>query len=298
MSGSSPRFGTVATSVCSSNDTVLFNHDQHSSRINEDCFASTGSKEDSQRSEFKSPLLFETPLDLLCNKLRVQQFSAQKGNVCKKFQDKDLASFGDIEITQARHSSLCSSQTSKNHSPLLGPVSLSNSSKIEPKPLNSLQHLPEVSLFDQFDKLKMDRRIQAKTWMQLVIRAIEEDLAKSAIKCANKFCTRVQQPSIEVESKKRKMGECKEWLCDTCVKAYDQRQFCEFCSQIYLDTKNEAALDGKEWAQCEALKRCGRWAHVDCLAKKFGTTREVVVSDNFEYKCCGCQSKTGRKRTM
>jgi len=298
MSGSSPRFGAAAASVCSSNDTALLNHDHNSSRMNEDYFASAQSKEGSQRPEFKSPLLFETPLDFLCNKLEVQQFSVQKGNLCKKLQEKDSASFGDMEITQARHSSFCGSQASKNYSPLLDPISLSDSSKLEPKSLNSLPPLPEASSFDQPEKLKIDRRIQGKTWIQLVIRAIEEDLAKSAIKCANKFCARVQQPGIEIESKKRKMGERKEWLCDTCIKAYDQEQFCEFCSQIYLDTKNEAALDGKEWAQCEALKRCGRWGHVECLIGEFGMTREVVISDSFKYKCRQCQSKTGRKRTM
>lgn len=298
MSNSSSKFDTVAGSVCSSNDSSSFGQASQSSKIQNDSFTSILTKEEDQKAEFKSPLLFETPIDLLCKKLvGISQSLAQKNLLSKKMQEKELIGFSDLELTQAKQGSLCSSQASKNHSPLLGPISLHESLRAERKSLSLLQDMPEVSLVNQPKKLNIDPMIQRKTWIQLVIRAIEEDLAKAATKCGNNFCTRVQQVGKEIKSKRPIRGH-KEWLCYICTKAYDKGQFCEFCDQIYLDVQNEAALDGKEWAQCEAFKNCHSWAHVDCLAKKFGTTREMVVVDSFKYKCGRCELKVRGKRRM
>lgn len=138
----------------------------------------------------------------------------------------------------------------------------------------------------------------SKTWIRLIIRAVEEDLAKTLPKCANRYCNKVRPKDAKAQGwNKRTVLGRKEWFCETCSAACAARQFCESCHQLYLEkTFESSALDGKEWAQCEG-KGCGRWAHVECLEKLFKKTREQVVADNFSYFCCSCRGKTnGRKR--
>lgn len=148
-------------------------------------------------------------------------------------------------------------------------------------------------------KIKLDDRIKARSWILMVIRAVEEELARQAPRCANRCCVKVlpKQPSSLGWKKRSIMGE-KRWLCETCSSAFDSKQFCEFCSQIYLmSTLEYSGLDGKEWAQCEGPNNCSRWAHVECLSKKYNKTRDEVVAENFKYFCCGCLAMTrGRKR--
>lgn len=144
----------------------------------------------------------------------------------------------------------------------------------------------------------VDARVISKTWIQYIIRAIEENLAKNAPKCFNKCCNKIRPRDAAVCGwKKRSVLGAKQWLCDPCSKAYILKQFCEFCAQIYLETTLDfCALDGKEWAQCEYFERCHRWAHVECLIKKFGKTREEVMSDGFQYICCDCKSNFRSKK--
>lgn len=146
-----------------------------------------------------------------------------------------------------------------------------------------------------FKLLELDAKVQAKTWIELIVRAVEEDLAKTAIKCGNKYCSQVKEEGERMSSSsKRETQRKKEWLCSVCTNAYDQKQFCEFCSQIYLENTNElSALDGKEWAQCED---CERWTHVDCLGREYNKTRDEVVAASFKYICCECNDKVNKKR--
>eukprot|EP00826_Nyctotherus_ovalis_P047413 TRINITY_DN5448_c0_g2_i8.p1 TRINITY_DN5448_c0_g2~~TRINITY_DN5448_c0_g2_i8.p1 ORF type:complete len:177 (+),score=52.16 TRINITY_DN5448_c0_g2_i8:654-1184(+) len=148
------------------------------------------------------------------------------------------------------------------------------------------------------DSSHLDAKLRTKTWIQLIVRAVEEDLARKAVKCGNKYCTQVKQRGEKVRGcDKREVGGRKEWLCNACVAAYDRKQFCEFCSQIYLENTGEAsALDGKEWAQCEGPEECGRWAHVECLGKRYRKSRDEVVAATFKYLCCGCNEKASGKR--
>lgn len=147
---------------------------------------------------------------------------------------------------------------------------------------------------------EMDKMSHAKTWLQYIVKAIEEDLAKTAIKCANTYCCQVKVSTGKSRTNNNRdiLGH-KKWLCEVCMVAYDRRQFCEFCSQIYLENTGEmSALDGKEWAQCEGLKECGRWAHVECLERKHNKTRDEVVAIDFKYNCCGCAGKLSGKRKV
>lgn len=145
---------------------------------------------------------------------------------------------------------------------------------------------------------EFDKDIALKTWILLLTRAVEEDLARQAPKCANTFCNKFKpQISKNCKWKQRLILGRKEWLCELCNSAYDAKQYCEFCAQLYLETTLESsALDGKEWAQCEKFEKCRRWAHVECLAVKYCKTRDEVVSDDFKYFCCSCKKKAGTKK--
>jgi hypothetical protein len=145
---------------------------------------------------------------------------------------------------------------------------------------------------------KQQNKIMQKTWIKLLIRAVEEDLAKEIQKCANTCCERVTPERPRAYGwRKRNIRGAKKWLCGVCTRAYDHSQYCEFCSQIYLDEAAEvAALDGEEWAQCEVAEQCNRWAHVKCLAKACRKNRSEIVSKNFKYICCDCNSGVYGKR--
>lgn len=288
MSGSLPRFASTSASVCSSSDS-FFNQDSRSSKTHEDCF----SHKDDPRPPFKSPFLADASLSLLCSALAASQLLPRGARQSAEVQERVLSG---LETARAKPSSMCSTHVSMTHSPLLAPSMLLPAAKVEHQPLHTPHQTSAASVFANSRKVKIDQKIQTKTWIQQIIRAIEEDLGKSATKCANRYCARVQERGMKTEAMKRKMRGRKEWLCGVCLKAFDEGQFCEFCGQIYLDTKNEAALDGQEWAQCEAGKKCSRWAHVGCLARRFGITREIVVDDSFKYSCCQCLLKVGGKR--
>lgn len=156
----------------------------------------------------------------------------------------------------------------------------------------SLRDLSHESFSCNRRKVKQELKTRQKTWIKLLIRAVEEDLVKQSNKCANNCCEKVlpEKPRA-LRWRKRDIRGRKEWLCETCTRAYDHCQFCEFCSQIYLDETTEvAALDGEEWAQCEGAEQCNRWAHVKCLAKVCKKDRSEIVSKNFKYTCCDCNN--------
>lgn len=158
--------------------------------------------------------------------------------------------------------------------------------------------LKERKLAKSFKQLAPDQKILTRTWMQFIIRAIEEDLARGMPSCGNKYCGRLQPDDPKGQGWDQRMFAIKkEWLCETCILAYDHKQFCEFCFQIYLENTSEfSALDGKGWAQCEGDVVCGRWAHVDCLAEAYHKKVEEVVDENFKYVCCNCKTVIPKKR--
>lgn len=131
-----------------------------------------------------------------------------------------------------------------------------------------------------------------------MVRAIEEDLGREAVKCANEYCDRIMQMWVKNPNyNKRNIRGRKEWLCELCTMAYDRKQFCEFCFQIYLErTAEYSDLDGKEWAQCEGSESCNRWSHVECLAENFKKDKGEIMSEGFKYICCSCDIKLGGKK--
>ena len=74
-----------------------------------------------------------------------------------------------------------------------------------------------------------DLKVRQKTWIQLIMMAMEEDIIKHSPKCANKYCEKVQpqNPKLSGWDRRSRSGKRK-WLCNTCISAYDSKQFCEF----------------------------------------------------------------------
>ena len=50
-------------------------------------------------------------------------------------------------------------------------------------------------------------------------------------------------------------------FCEKCNKLYKANQYCDFCSQIYFSTDDDADMDGKMWIKCDM---CEKWNHNDC----------------------------------
>ena len=148
------------------------------------------------------------------------------------------------------------------------------------------------------ERINDDNRVPARTFMLFLGKVTNEDEKKGFIRCANKYCARFQPSDAEARGwNKRNIANCMSWLCQTCVKAYDEKQFCEFCDQIYLENTSELTnLDGQDWAQCEASEECGRWAHVRCLAEKYDKTDKEVRSAEFQYICKACKTGKSNKR--
>jgi hypothetical protein len=79
------------------------------------------------------------------------------------------------------------------------------------------------------------------------------------------------------------------WLCKQCSLAYKNNQYCDFCKQIYLDTDDNASMDGQEWIFCE---NCKKWEHTDCeIAHGYENLAELVNQEGFKYFCVTCRKK-------
>ena len=121
--------------------------------------------------------------------------------------------------------------------------------------------------------------------------------------CGNKCCVQVRTEHSNGDGwARRKMGGTYVWLCESCALAYSQKQYCEHCKQIYIDTSQKnAVVDGLAWIQCDT---CNRWAHIECESKAGRTDIEVLLHDpSFVYSCIDCSKtstfgkKNGRKRS-
>lgn len=135
-----------------------------------------------------------------------------------------------------------------------------------------------------------------KTWVLLLIRAVDEDLAKHSRKCYNSLCYCIRPKDPEKSYwKKRRIRGSKRWLCARCSAGYEAGRYCEYCAQLYVSAAHSRA-DGKEWTPCEKSETCCRWAHVECLEKARNKGRSQIAADDLQYLCCGCKKKTGAKR--
>ena len=89
--------------------------------------------------------------------------------------------------------------------------------------------------------------------------------------CENSICPK-QYVEIGNEPKnfwtRRQLhGNKYSWLCDVCSHAFKNKQFCDYCKQIYFDENEYLANDGKDWVECES---CNKWNHIDCEVERSG----------------------------
>jgi len=257
-------------------------------------------KTEMEKTGFKAKTLLEIPFSLLySNSEPVNTDELQEKALGFEMKSQKEVYLREPESSQAKSNS----QVSRSSSPKLVPLSaqqLSQMTKMRRKSKTSYDQSLKLTTSAYSKNSKPDWETQTKVCVDLLIRAVEEDLGRGAKKCGNAYCEMIQQFGVKPETNERDIKGHKKWLCDNCVQAHDRNQFCEFCYQIYLDSVNEAsALDGEEWAQCEVSEDCGRWVHVQCLAGKLEKTREMIVAESFKYKCCSCNIKfTGKRKKL
>ena len=79
------------------------------------------------------------------------------------------------------------------------------------------------------------------------------------------------------------------WLCDVCSFAYNIKQFCDYCKQIYSDeSEYQGANDGKQWVQCDG---CNKWNHTDCEIERNNNLalKQALAEDKeIPYFCTSC----------
>lgn len=107
--------------------------------------------------------------------------------------------------------------------------------------------------------------------------------------CSNDFCAdKNSKPSLIDGWSKKKVEGKQMWLCKSCTSAYQKRQYCEYCKQIYTDTSDKGAVvDGLDWIQCET---CKRWTHLLCERNNGIANIDILSLDPmFKYHCTSCK---------
>lgn len=75
-------------------------------------------------------------------------------------------------------------------------------------------------------------------------------------RCYNKWCPEKKKPATGKDLKKVVINSAPRTLCKKCATAFENKQFCPFCYEIYVDGSTQT--DGKDWVQCER-KGCVKW---------------------------------------
>ena len=70
-----------------------------------------------------------------------------------------------------------------------------------------------------------------------------------------------------------------------CSHAFKNKQFCDYCKQIYFDESEYQANDGKEWVECES---CKKWNHIECEVERNPDPEFRKVLDEQDYYCITC----------
>eukprot|EP00826_Nyctotherus_ovalis_P025158 TRINITY_DN1945_c0_g1_i3.p1 TRINITY_DN1945_c0_g1~~TRINITY_DN1945_c0_g1_i3.p1 ORF type:complete len:303 (-),score=37.46 TRINITY_DN1945_c0_g1_i3:136-1044(-) len=298
MQAEFPSSFVFPVSLTSLSESKFWNTDTNYLRELRGNMSSVSSKEDMQALEHSRNSSFDLPLAfLLNNPVSLSTISTREKPSVQTIQDQKRSSSQESEDSHAR----CSAQVSQSSSPKVVPLTgkeLLHGGKARRKGEGRRRRDFGLGILRKFKNLKTEWETKMKDCIELLVRAVEEDLGRSAKRCANIYCEMIQQFGAKIETNERDIRGRKEWLCDGCAQAYDHGQFCEFCWQIYLDAANEsAALDGEEWAQCEASGCCERWVHVGCLAERLRKPRETIVEEKFRYVCGRCEGKIAGKRS-
>lgn len=133
------------------------------------------------------------------------------------------------------------------------------------------------------------RERKSLTGLFYLIEALNDIESKNQkIPCGNKFCSEVTSQNTKEEgwTRRKIQGKLTE-LCKECSQAYKQKQYCDYCKQIYTDTSDTGAIvDGLDWIQCE---QCKRWTHIQCECKEGTYKIEILSKPEIRYHCRDCR---------
>ena len=123
--------------------------------------------------------------------------------------------------------------------------------------LGAIDMVPEKELEEDADMQSSD--FQENVQLINPLNPIKDPVTKRRLKiCANRFCGSKGYGN-ESNWSRRKFGKGQfVWLCKRCSEAYNNDQYCDYCKQIYTDSKYDADIDGLEWIMCES---CKKWLH-------------------------------------
>jgi hypothetical protein len=120
-------------------------------------------------------------------------------------------------------------------------------------------------------------------------------MTSEPIICSNGLCSITKPENGNANGwVKKKIRDQLMWLCPQCTLAFSQKQYCQYCKQIYRDTSpTNAIVDGLDWIQCED---CRRWTHIQCEAKNSKADIEMLIHDpKFNYYCAACSKRNIQK---
>lgn len=126
-------------------------------------------------------------------------------------------------------------------------------------------------------------------------------LGALALVCDNKACETRSSSSKKVNLTKVKQPKGKIIkLCQGCLKAWNNGQYCYYCCSIYKDNNINANVDGKSWICCDL---CSSWVpiysltllkhHILCEEKKgeYTNLKKSLLNPNFKYFCPHCKNR-------
>jgi hypothetical protein len=114
----------------------------------------------------------------------------------------------------------------------------------------------------------------------------EVQIIEAKEKCFNKWCPLKSKAGSVRDLKRVSINGMVRTLCKKCVQAFENRQFCPFCYEIYLDGSTQN--DGRDWVLCER-NGCSKWVHIDCEEEsiKRGLKDNLAAT---QYFCPDCRA--------
>ncbi|EGR32763.1 hypothetical protein IMG5_071170 [Ichthyophthirius multifiliis] len=121
-------------------------------------------------------------------------------------------------------------------------------------------------------------------------------------KCENEFCFANQNNRQNKKTTKNLLQDRqlrnqlhtneKLQFCDSCQQRFDQRQYCYYCQQIYVNTTEDNGHnwngDGQEWVQCDV---CDFWQHIQCEQMHGMKNVMEIINQQQQYFCPWCRNK-------
>eukprot|EP00743_Colponemidia_sp_Colp-15_P009109 GILK01009936.1.p1 GENE.GILK01009936.1~~GILK01009936.1.p1 ORF type:complete len:509 (-),score=23.65 GILK01009936.1:344-1831(-) len=118
--------------------------------------------------------------------------------------------------------------------------------------------------------------------------------SKVTLHCSNRLClaTSTDGSAIKEGWQWRTRNGSIVWFCVDCVVAFDAKNQCLYCSQLYREGPNLAS-DDMDWIQCD---KCTKWVHVECEDRAgYHEIHRILSADNAWYNCGGCRLKDTKK---